>query len=461
MKKCRIFFISLILVFATLPFTSVNAAYNSILTDLEPRSGIILVQSMEDGTVIFDKNSHQRTSPASLTKIVTAILTLENCPDLSAMVTVPQSVLDSLANTGSSNAGLKAGEEISVLDLLHCMLIPSANEAAATLADYISGGHIDGFVDKMNVFVERLGCTDTHFMTPHGLDAEGQYTTAADMAKIMKYALTFSQSEIFENIVSLVSYELPASNMHEEPRIIRNTNFLMNTGYSDYYCKYVTGGKTGSTSGAGKCVVATASNSGYAYMAVIMNAPHDDIDGDGWDENGAFTDAKMLFEWMFKNIRYESILSSAEVTAEVKVRLSSKTDHLALVPAEDLFAFVPTGVGENSVLVKVVDGTLPERVDAPIHKGDKIAEAAVYYADQEIARTDLVAAEDVSRNLFLFLGSVLADIFTHPVVLVILGLLALLALAYIGFVLYVRRKDKKIRKALNNKSKVVQMKDYQ
>ena len=136
MKKCRIFFISLILVFATLPFTSVNAAYNSILTDLEPRSGIILVQSMEDGTVIFDKNSHQRTPPASLTKIVTAILTLENCPDLSAMVTVPQSVLDSLANTGSSNAGLKAGEEISVLDLLHCMLIPSANEAAATLADF-------------------------------------------------------------------------------------------------------------------------------------------------------------------------------------------------------------------------------------------------------------------------------------------------------------------------------------
>ncbi|MDD6061391.1 MAG: D-alanyl-D-alanine carboxypeptidase [Oscillospiraceae bacterium] len=460
MKKWRIFFISLILIVSTLPFSTANAAYNSILTDLEPRSGIILVQSLEDDTVIFDKNIHRRTPPASLTKIVTAILTLENCPDLNAMVTVPQSVIDSLVNTGSSNAGLKAGEEISVLDLLHCMLIPSANEAAATLADYVSGGSIDGFVDKMNVFVERLGCTDTHFTTPHGLDAEGQYTSAADMAKIMKYALTFSQSEIFENITSLTEYQLPTSNMHEEPRTIRSTNFLMNSGYADYYCKYVTGGKTGSTSGAGKCVVATASSGGYSYMAVIMNAPHDDIDGDGYDENGAFTDAKMLFEWIYKNIRYESILSSAEVTAEVKVRLSTKTDHLALVPAEDLYAFVPTGVDENSVLVKVVDGTLPESVDAPIRKGDKIAEAAVYYADQEIARADLVAAEDVSRNLFLFIGSILVDILTHPVVLVILGLLLLLVLAYIGFVLYVRRKDKKNRKKKNNKNKIVQMKDF-
>lgn len=460
MKKWRIFFISLILIISTLPFSTANAAYNSILTDLEPRSGIILVQSLEDDTVIFDKNIHRRTPPASLTKIVTAILTLENCPDLNAMVTVPQSVIDSLVNTGSSNAGLKAGEEISVLDLLHCMLIPSANEAAATLADYVSGGSIDGFVDKMNVFVERLGCTDTHFTTPHGLDAEGQYTSAADMAKIMKYALTFSQSEIFENITSLTEYQLPASNMHEAPRTIRSTNFLMNSGYADYYCKYVTGGKTGSTSGAGKCVVATASSGGYSYMAVIMNAPHDDIDGDGYDENGAFTDAKMLFEWIYKNIRYESILSSAEVTAEVKVRLSTKTDHLALVSAEDLYAFVPTGVDENSVLVKVVDGTLPESVDAPIRKGDKIAEAAVYYADQEIARADLVAAEDVSRNLFLFIGSILVDILTHPVVLVILGLLLLLVLAYIGFVLYVRRKDKKNRKKKNNKNKIVQMKDF-
>ena len=460
MKKCRFFLISLLLLVSCLPFTTAGAAYNSILEELEPRSGIILLQSLEDGTVIFEQNAAQRTPPASLTKIVTAILTLENCPNLEAMVSVPQHVIDSLANTGSSNAGLKAGEEVTVADLLRCMLIPSANEAAATLADYISGGNTQAFVDNMNVFVERLGCKDTHFMTPHGLDTEGQYTTAADMAKIMTYALTFSQSEFFEETVSMVSYTLPASNMHEHERTIRNTNFLLNTGYSDYYCKYVTGGKTGSTSGAGKCVVAKASSGGYSYLAVIMNAPHDDIDHDGYEENGAFTDAKLLFEWVFKNIRYESVLLASEAAAEVPVRLSSDTDHLTLVPAENVFAFVPTGVSENSVLVKVVDGTLPASVDAPIKKGDKIAEAAVLYADQEIARADLVAAEDVQRNVFLFIGSILKSIVMHPIVRTILIVLALLVAAYIVFVLYARKQSKKKRKQKNRSEKVVRMKDF-
>ena len=280
MKKCKILCICLILAFSCLPFTTAKAAYNMILDELEPRSEIVLLQSLEDDTVIFDKNAHQHTPPASLTKLVTAILTLENVDDLNAMVAVPQSVLDSLANTGSSNAGLKAGEELSVADLLRCMLIPSANEAAGTLAYYVSGGNIEGFVEKMNVFAHRLGCADTNFMTPHGLDADGQYTCAADVAKIMKYALTCAQSELFTEIISTERYTLPASNMHEKPRVIRNTNFLLNSGYSDYYCKYVIGGKTGSTSKAGKCVAAIAKNGGYSYLAVIMNAPHDDIDGD-------------------------------------------------------------------------------------------------------------------------------------------------------------------------------------
>ncbi len=460
MKKFKIFCICFVLALSCLPFTTVNAAYNSILEDLEPRSEIILLQSLEDDTVIFDKNAHRHTPPASLTKLVTAILTLENCTDLDAMVAVPQVVLDSLANTGSSNAGLKAGEKVSVTDLLRCMLIPSANEAAATLAYYVSGGNIEGFVEKMNVFVHRLGCADTNFMTPHGLDVDGQYTCAADVAKIMKYALTFAHSELFTEIISAERYTLPASNKHEKPRVIRSTNFLLNSGYSDYYCKYVVGGKTGSTSKAGKCVTAIAKSGGYSYLAVIMNAPHDDIDGDGYDENGAFTDAKLLFEWVFKYIRYERVLAKTDVTEEVAVRLSSKTDHLSLLPAEDLYAFVPVGVDDKSVLVKTAKGTLPPFVNAPIKKGDKIAEAAIYYADQEIARADLVASEDVNMSVLLWIGSMIGKFFRHPIVRTILIVLFLLIGGYVFFVLYANRQRQKKRRAQNNRSKVVHMDDY-
>lgn len=458
MKKLLIFAISFIMLLTAIPVVEADAAYNSLLETLKPRADIILLQSLEDDTIIFEKNINERTPPASLTKIVTAILTLENCENVETMVVVPEYVIDMLKNTNSSNAGLKAGEIISVNDLLHCMLIPSANEAAATLADYIGGGSIEKFVEMMNTFVKRIGCNDTHFVNPHGLDEEDQYTTASDMAKIAKYAMTFSKSELFDEITSLKSYTLPESNMNES-RTLRNTNFLMNSGYAEYYCKYVTNGKTGSTSRAGKCVVAKASRNGYSYLAVIMKAPHDDIDFDGYDENGAFTDGKMLFEWTFEHIRYEAVMSAAEAVVEVPVNYSEKTDHLVLLPIEDLYAFVPSGVGEDSVLVEVVEGSMPESVDAPIEKGEVIGQAAVYYAGQEIARTDLVAAESIDRNVFLFIWAKIKVVASNAVFKVFAVLIAILVAAYIALIIFRNRQRREYMKK-KNRMKVVNLKDF-
>lgn len=458
MKKLLIFAISFILALAVVPSMQAEAAYNSLLESLSPRADIILLQSLEDDSIIFEKNITERTAPASLTKIVTAVLTMENCDNLETMVVIPEYVIDMFKNTGSSNAGLKAGEVISVNNLLHCMLIPSGNEAAATLADYIGGGSIEKFVEMMNVFVQRIGCENTHFVNPHGLDDEEQYTTAEDMAKIAKYAMTFSKSELFDEITSLKSYTLPESNMNES-RTIRNTNFLMNSGYKEYYCKYVTNGKTGSTSRAGKCVVAKASRNGYTYLAVIMKAPHDDIDNDGYDENGAFTDAKLLFEWTFEHIRYEAVLSAAHAVVEVPVNYSDKTDHLALLPAEDLYAFVPTGVGEDSVLVEVAPGTLGESVDAPVEKGEVMAQAVVYYAGQEIARADLVAAESIDRNVFLYIWAKIKTVAGHIAFRIVASLIGVFLVAYI-FLLYIRSKQKRRYMKKKNRMKVVNLKDF-
>jgi len=451
MKKCLIFCISILFLFLTafpalLP-VQVGAAYNSILESLEPYSEIILFESLEDGTVLFDKGADVRTHPASLTKLVTAIVALENCPDIEKVIVAPEHTIKMFTGTNSSTAGIKAGEEITIFNLLRCMLIPSANEAAAILADYVGGGSIEKFVGMMNAFVRAIGCEDTHFLNPHGLDAEGQYTTASDMAKIARYALSFKYADVFEQITSTKKFTLPKSNM-SNPREFATTNFLMNSGYKDYYSKYVTGIKTGSTTGAGRCVIAKAVSGGYSYLAVIMKGTFYDVDKDGYDENGAFLDAKELFEWTFKNIRFETILTASQVVAEVGVNLSSKDDRVQLVPEQSLQAFVPKGVGENSVLVKVDERTLPESVDAPVKKGQKLAEAVVYYAGEEIARTSLVADKDVGRSAFLHAVSVVRHLAAKTVFKIITVIAALLIAAYIGLNIYIAQKKKKRRREL-------------
>ena len=190
----------LTLLFILLPLCTVrsHAAFNS---SLDTKADIVLLISLDNGAVIFDKNADKRTAPASLTKITTAILTIENCQNLDEVITIKQSSINAISGTNSSTAGLLPGEEISIRNLLYCMMVKSANEAAVVLADYIGGGSVANFVKMMNDFVMDIGCADTHFVNPHGLDADGHYTTANDLALITKHALTLP---LFSEIVNTV-----------------------------------------------------------------------------------------------------------------------------------------------------------------------------------------------------------------------------------------------------------------
>ena len=271
---------------------SANAAYDEEMKELGLYSDCILLMSADNSEVIFEKNAGKQSHPASLTKVVTAIVVLENCSDLDTVVTVPESCIRELDGTGSSLGGLQAGEQLSVYDLLCCLLLQSANEAATTLADFISGGDRAKFVSMMNETAARLGCDNSNFVNPHGLDDENQYVTARDMAVFMLHAM---EIPAFAEIVARESYTLPETNMQKE-RTIHTTNFMINSAYKDYYCKYVKGGKTGSTSVAGRCVVAVASKDGYNYVGVALNSTFNDVDNDGVNENGAFLDCKEMLE---------------------------------------------------------------------------------------------------------------------------------------------------------------------
>ena len=444
---------ALITVSVLLPVTASAAIYNEYIEDGFYSECVLLVCTDND-EVIFSLNPNKQTMPASLTKVITASVVLSECTDLSQMVTVPESCIEELVGTGSSLGGLKAGETLSVRDLLHCLLIQSANEAATTLAYYVTGEDRDAFIAKMNDLAAELGCTNSHFVNVHGLDDEDQYTTVTDMAKFFENAKKY---DVFNEIVALDSYELPETNL-QQARKIRSTNFTLLPGYKDYYCEHSTGGKTGSTSGAGRCLVSASSYNGYNYIAVAMNGPMDDIDDDGVEENGAFVDTKAMYDWAYENLRLVSIADAAKVVGEIPVRFGRGTDHITLCPAETAYGLMPKGIDATGLLIKVDKSTLPEHINAPVHKEEVVCKGDVYYADQIVARIDLVSSTEVKRGFFSSIATFLKDVFVSPAfrlisIAIIIALVVLVAKGYFGKKKKESDKPDKKKKKETNKGK--------
>lgn len=407
MKKILSFIMILCIMLCSM-CVNANAAYEADMEAMELYSECVLLVSADNGEVIFDKHAGKQTSPASLTKVITAIVVLENCPDLTAVVTVPEACIKELDGTGSSLGGLKAGEMLSVYDLLCLLLLKSANEAATTLADYVSGGDRAKFVTMMNDVAAKLGCNNSHFVNPHGLDDENQYVTARDMAKFLTRAMEFPA---FEEIVGRTTYTLPETNMQKE-RVIMSTNYMLNTAYKEYYCKYVKGGKTGSTSSAGRCMVTYAAKDGYNYICVALNSTFYDVDNDGVEENGAFLDCKEMIEWAFENIELVAICDVNRIVAQIPVKYAKGTDFVTLSPEETVYSLVPKGTDSSSLLVEIIEGSAPASLKAPVKKGDVICRGRVLYAGNVIKEINLIANSDAKMSIFSFIGSTAKSIFS-------------------------------------------------
>lgn len=438
-KKAILFALTLIIILAGLPKIGAEAAFNSVLKKEKLYSEILLLASdLGDETIIFDKNSSLKTQPASLAKIVVASIVLERCDNLDEMVEVPSYVIDDLIGTNSSNVGIKRGEKLSVKDLLYCMLVASANDAANVLAHHVSG-NLEDFVGLMNEYVNDLGCKDTVFKNVHGLDAEGQHTTARDVLTYTKAALKYP---LFEEITSSAKYTVPASNL-SGPRNLNTTVMLMNKGVRDYYYEYAKGIKTGTTKEAGRCVVSKASKDGYTYIAIVMQAPMLNIDDDAPLENCAFIDTKTMYKWVFEHIRLRTVVGEDQIMGEVDVKLSRQSDYVHLVPQEEYRALVPLDDGKDSVLIKLIEDSLPagRSVNAPVKKGDYLGQASVLYAGEEVARINLVAANDVKLSRTKYLVN-MALRFTKSITFkVIVSLVAFILFVFI--VLVSRRNVKK------------------
>ena len=440
MKKILSILLTAVIFVSAFCFTNANAAYDEVMESMKLYSDCVLLVSTDNDEVIFAKNANKQSAPASLTKVITAIVVLENCTNLDAIVTVPESCIRELDGTGSSLGGIQPGEQLSVYNLLCYLMLVSANEAATTLADYVSGGDRAKFISMMNEVAERLGCTNSHFENPHGLDHDNQYVTAADMAKFITHAMTFPA---FEEIVGRTSYVLPETNM-QESRTLHSSNYMLNSAYKDYYCKYVKAGKTGSTSGAGRCFVAYASKDGYNYVAVALDAPFGDFDNDGVNENGSFLDCKEMFEWTFSNIELVAIADTTRVVGEIPVKYAKSVDYITLSPAETVYSLVPKGTDSGSLLVELVDA--PESVKAPVKKGEIVCKGRVLYAGSVIKEIDLVSNTDAKISIFAFIGSTAKSVLSSWIFRI-----AAIAVIVLLIILIFRKRKKENSRPVNNK----------
>lgn len=435
MKKFIIFICCAVLIFTSSIIPASAADYKSAI---ELYSKIDLLINIDSNAVIMDKNSDMPADPSSLTKVMTALVVLQNEKDLSRKITVSGSSLESLYGTGCIMSGLQDGEIISVYDLLCCLLIPSGNDAALVLAEEYGKG-IPNFVNKMNAAAKKLGCAGTQFTTPHGLSDSKQKSTANDLAKI---ALAAMKYPVFETIVKMLTYDLRKTNVNEE-RTIVNTNYMLNYGFPDYYYENCRGIKTGSSDTEGESIIAIASKDGYSYLAIALGGPYMDTDKDNDTENQAICDAAKMFEWAFDNLSYEVVTKESQYVTSVHVNYCWDTDNIRLVAKNEVLALVPQGNNSNSVYFKPID--MPKSIDAPIKKGETLGKAKIMFAGQQIGTVDLVAAEDANMSMLLYLQSAVKRMTASAIFKILIAIVVILIAAYVALYIRANRRRKKNR----------------
>lgn len=236
--------------------------------DQAPHSKAAILYEATTDTVFYEKNADMELPPASMTKVMTAVLVLEQNPQLEGTLTVSENAVKHYYCSSMGYPHLKAGEVISYKDCMAYMLIPSANEAATAFAFEI-GGDMETFVRMMNDKAKELGCTNTQFKDPVGLSSSDHYTSPRDMVKICRYAMSFDS---FREAVSADSVTVPVSNMRDESYECYTTNYVKfpDDRYESPYSQYVTGVKTGWTPAAGWCFSGCMEKDGLVWYSVVM-----------------------------------------------------------------------------------------------------------------------------------------------------------------------------------------------
>lgn len=413
---CIILFSLLTTFFVTSSFATDDEEFS-----IDSPAGILM--DLSTGKVLYEKNMNEKKYPASLTKVLTAIVVLENC-QLDELATVSYNAVMSLSS-GYVTANLQMGEELTVEQLLYVLMVGSSNDAAIVLAEHISGSQ-EEFANLMNKKAEEIGCLNSHFVNPNGVHNKNHYSTAYDLALIAKYAM---QNEEFRKLASTTSYKLPATAKYErEDRLFTTTNSLLivnNNGRADnYYYKYATGIKTGFTTPAGNCLIASSNKDGFELLTVVL--------GSGQNSEGLsqrYLDTISMFNHGYANYFMREVAKQGSVVQTTVISNATRdTKKLDLVLSNDITVLVKKEDKNTALLPEVI---LNENLKAPIKQGEIVGKVK-YKVDEITYEADLLANSDVKPSRFL-------------IKLLIFIIIILLAFLYLKYIQKNKKKKRRVK----------------
>jgi D-alanyl-D-alanine carboxypeptidase (penicillin-binding protein 5/6) len=364
MKKIYVYIVAFILI-----VSPITTEANDICPP-QTAAKAAIVMDQQSGRILYEKNINEKLPMASTTKIMTILLALEY-GNLNDIVTISKRA----CNVGGSSIWLSPGEKITLDNLLYGLMLNSGNDAATAIAEHI-GGSVENFVHMMNLKASEIGASNTHFVTPSGLDIDinDHYTTAYDLALITRYA--FNNYEKFAQIVSTKEKTIPWYG-HDWGRYLKNKNKLL------WQYDGADGVKTGYTKKAGRCLVSSATRNGHRLIAVVLNS------GPMWE------DSEKMLDYAFAKYKYKLIINKGQVAKTLPV-INGKSKYLPVIFSDDF----ELPVSKEEKLNININMNLPENVKAPIIIGEKIGSVDILIDNKKITKIDIIAGKSIKQRDF-------------------------------------------------------------
>ncbi len=405
----------------------------SFTPNFEIKSAAGILINTDTDAVLYQKNADVQYMPGSMVQIMTAIIVLENCTDLSQQITADSALYTHFTNAEYPDdvryADIKNGDVLSVEELLYAMMLTSSCEAAVILSNAISNGSPAGFVNMMNQKAAELGCQNTNFTNATGLYSAAQKTTVNDMAIITQYAL---ENDVFKRIATAGSFSpyTPNLDRHDPNWTWTHSNTMMSSA-NPYYTRGVEGIKTANLTVQGRNIVTQATRDGNTFLAILMAAPFEDETGEL--QYYHLEDASALFEWAFAHFEYRTILSENTELGQIPVENGEGKSYVLVKPARPYMAMWYDMADMASIVQEV---SLKDHVSAPVKEGDVLGQVTLKFSGEEIITIDLIATSSVELSKYKYYMALIQHFPKSPWLMKAVLISLLLCAIYIVICLY-------------------------